>query len=70
MQQPTYCYSRFVLSDMHYAKKILPCRWNGESLRESIKRHEHFLALHLHLKPGMKVKLFITFLNLHVILLY
>jgi len=30
-------------------------RWNGESLRESIKRHEHFLALHLHLKPGMKV---------------
>ncbi|KAG0614044.1 hypothetical protein M758_6G147300 [Ceratodon purpureus] len=30
-------------------------RWRGESLRESIKRHEHFLALHLQLKPGMKV---------------
>ncbi|XP_024395494.1 cycloartenol-C-24-methyltransferase 1 [Physcomitrium patens] len=30
-------------------------RWRGETLRESIKRHEHFLALHLHLKPGMKV---------------
>uniref|UniRef100_A0A453J4G3 Methyltransferase n=1 Tax=Aegilops tauschii subsp. strangulata TaxID=200361 RepID=A0A453J4G3_AEGTS len=29
--------------------------WNGESLRESIKRHEHFLALQLELKPGMKV---------------
>nr|APF46946.1 (S)-adenosyl-L-methionine sterol-C24-methyltransferase 2 [Paris polyphylla] len=30
-------------------------RWNGESLRESIKRHEHFLALQLGLKSGMKV---------------
>uniref|UniRef100_A0A0D6R152 Methyltransferase n=1 Tax=Araucaria cunninghamii TaxID=56994 RepID=A0A0D6R152_ARACU len=30
-------------------------RWKGESLRESIKRHEHFLALQLCLKPGMKV---------------
>ncbi|KAG6478497.1 cycloartenol-C-24-methyltransferase 1-like isoform X2 [Zingiber officinale] len=30
-------------------------RWKGESLRESIKRHEHFLALQLALKPGMKV---------------
>ncbi|XP_065001643.1 cycloartenol-C-24-methyltransferase 1-like isoform X1 [Musa acuminata AAA Group] len=30
-------------------------RWKGESLRESIKRHEHFLALQLGLKPGMKV---------------
>ncbi|XP_021280016.1 cycloartenol-C-24-methyltransferase 1-like [Herrania umbratica] len=30
-------------------------RWNGESLRESIKRHEHFLALQLGLKPGHKV---------------
>ncbi|THU71639.1 hypothetical protein C4D60_Mb04t03570 [Musa balbisiana] len=29
-------------------------RWKGESLRESIKRHEHFLALQLGLKPGMK----------------
>ncbi|KAK7263902.1 hypothetical protein RJT34_31501 [Clitoria ternatea] len=27
----------------------------GESLRESIKRHEHFLALQLGLKPGQKV---------------
>lgn len=31
------------------------CRWKGESLRESIKRHEHFLALQLGLKPGQKV---------------
>ncbi|XP_073023292.1 cycloartenol-C-24-methyltransferase isoform X1 [Primulina eburnea] len=30
-------------------------RWKGESLRESIKRHEHFLALQLALKPGQKV---------------
>ncbi|GAB2232755.1 hypothetical protein Droror1_Dr00011809 [Drosera rotundifolia] len=30
-------------------------RWNGESLRESIKRHEHFLALQLALKPGQNV---------------
>ncbi|PPS18348.1 hypothetical protein GOBAR_AA02227 [Gossypium barbadense] len=29
-------------------------RWNGESLKESIKRHEHFLALQLGLKPGHK----------------
>ncbi|OMP10056.1 Methyltransferase type 11 [Corchorus olitorius] len=31
-------------------------RWIGESLRESIKRHEHFLALQLGLKPGHKVR--------------
>jgi sterol 24-C-methyltransferase len=30
-------------------------RLKGESLRESIKRHEHFLALQLGLKPGQKV---------------
>ncbi|MQL73959.1 hypothetical protein Taro_006325 [Colocasia esculenta] len=30
-------------------------RFKGESLRESIKRHEHFLALQLGLKRGMKV---------------
>lgn len=30
-------------------------RWKGESLKESIKRHEHFLALQLGLKPGHKV---------------
>lgn len=30
-------------------------RWKGESLRESIKRHEHFLALQLGLRPGHKV---------------
>ncbi|XP_042491736.1 cycloartenol-C-24-methyltransferase-like [Macadamia integrifolia] len=30
-------------------------RWEGESLRESIKRHEHFLALQLGLKPKQKV---------------
>ncbi|KAL8098364.1 hypothetical protein AgCh_031212 [Apium graveolens] len=29
--------------------------WKTESLRESIKRHEHFLALQLDLKPGQKV---------------
>ncbi|XP_030926837.1 cycloartenol-C-24-methyltransferase-like isoform X3 [Quercus lobata] len=29
--------------------------WKGESLRESIKRHEHFIALQLDLKPGQKV---------------
>ncbi|KAK4414483.1 Cycloartenol-C-24-methyltransferase [Sesamum alatum] len=30
-------------------------RWKGESLKESIKRHEHFLALQLALKRGQKV---------------
>lgn len=30
-------------------------RWKTESLRESIKRHEHFLALQLGLKSGQKV---------------
>ncbi|KAG8080936.1 hypothetical protein GUJ93_ZPchr0007g4310 [Zizania palustris] len=30
-------------------------RWKGESLHESIRRYEHFLALQLGLKPGMKV---------------
>ncbi|XP_062175324.1 cycloartenol-C-24-methyltransferase-like [Alnus glutinosa] len=30
-------------------------RWKGESLQESIKRHEHFLSLQLGLKPGQKV---------------
>ncbi|XVE57036.1 hypothetical protein DITRI_Ditri04bG0059300 [Diplodiscus trichospermus] len=30
-------------------------RWNGESLREGMKRHEHFIALQLGLKPGDKV---------------
>ncbi|KAH9774422.1 cycloartenol-C-24-methyltransferase [Citrus sinensis] len=30
-------------------------RWKGESLQESIKRHEHFLALQLGLKSGQKV---------------
>ncbi|KAL3622540.1 Cycloartenol-C-24-methyltransferase 1 [Castilleja foliolosa] len=30
-------------------------RWKGESLQESLKRHEHFLALQLGLKPGQKV---------------
>ncbi|KAL6569946.1 Cycloartenol-C-24-methyltransferase [Orobanche minor] len=30
-------------------------RWKVESLQESIKRHEHFLALQLGLKPGQKV---------------
>ncbi|KAL8142799.1 hypothetical protein V2J09_015831 [Rumex salicifolius] len=30
-------------------------RWKNESLRESIKRHEHFLALQLGIKPGYKV---------------
>ncbi|KAI3739082.1 hypothetical protein L2E82_29473 [Cichorium intybus] len=30
-------------------------RWKGESLSESIKRHEHFFALQLGLKAGQKV---------------
>ncbi|TKY67969.1 Cycloartenol-C-24-methyltransferase protein [Spatholobus suberectus] len=30
-------------------------RWKRESLQESIKRHEHFIALQLGLKPGQKV---------------
>nr|GMD39792.1 Cycloartenol-C-24-methyltransferase [Ipomoea batatas] len=30
-------------------------RWKGESLQESIKRHEHFIALQLGLRPGQKV---------------
>ncbi|ERN00849.1 cycloartenol-C-24-methyltransferase [Amborella trichopoda] len=30
-------------------------RWKGESFRESLKRYEHFIALQLGLKPGMKV---------------
>ena len=38
---------------------IFLSRWNGESLRESIKRHEHFLALQLDLKPGHKVRVFL-----------
>ncbi|KAJ6803821.1 cycloartenol-C-24-methyltransferase 1 isoform X1 [Iris pallida] len=40
----------------HFAhSQLCPCRWQGESLRESIKRHEHFLALQLGLKSAMKV---------------
>lgn len=30
-------------------------RWKGESLRESMKRYEHFIALQLGLKSGQKV---------------
>jgi sterol 24-C-methyltransferase len=30
-------------------------RFNGETFAESIARHEHFLALYLGLRPGMKV---------------
>ncbi|XP_062212772.1 cycloartenol-C-24-methyltransferase 1-like isoform X2 [Phragmites australis] len=30
-------------------------RWHGETIRESIKRHQHFMALQLGLKKGMKV---------------
>ncbi|KAI8556483.1 hypothetical protein RHMOL_Rhmol05G0256400 [Rhododendron molle] len=30
-------------------------RWKGESLKEGIKRQEHFIALQLCLKPGQKV---------------
>jgi sterol 24-C-methyltransferase len=30
-------------------------RWRGESHGESIRRHEHYLALRLGLKPGDKV---------------
>ena len=31
-------------------------RWNGETHNESLKRHEHYLALKLQLKPGDKVR--------------
>lgn len=34
----------------HFAHRL-----HGESFRESIKRHEHYIALRLGLKPGMKV---------------
>lgn len=37
------------------SKYSISCRWKGESLQESIKRHEHFLALQLCVEPGMKV---------------
>ncbi|KAL8129186.1 hypothetical protein V2J09_018341 [Rumex salicifolius] len=30
-------------------------RWKEETIRESLKRHEHFLASHLELQPGHKV---------------
>ncbi|XP_061375197.1 cycloartenol-C-24-methyltransferase-like [Gastrolobium bilobum] len=30
-------------------------RWKGESFGESIKRHEHFIALQLGLRPGQKI---------------
>ena len=30
-------------------------RWKGKSFQESIKHHEHFLALHICLNPRMKV---------------
>nr|GMD29742.1 cycloartenol-C-24-methyltransferase [Ipomoea batatas] len=29
--------------------------WKGESLQESLKRHQHFVALQLNLKPGQTV---------------
>ncbi|XP_028776328.1 cycloartenol-C-24-methyltransferase-like [Neltuma alba] len=35
---------------LHFAS-----RWKGETFRESIKRHEHFIALQLGFKPGQKV---------------
>ncbi|KAI5057579.1 hypothetical protein GOP47_0027981 [Adiantum capillus-veneris] len=34
----------------HFASRLY-----GETFQESIKRHEHYIALHLGLKPGMKV---------------
>lgn len=34
----------------HFAR-----RWKGESLREGMKRHEHFITSQLALRPGMKV---------------
>ena len=47
----------------HFAR-----RFKGESFTESIARSEHFLALRLGLKPGMKVLVFffffLTFLSL------
>jgi SAM-dependent methyltransferase len=37
------------------ASGISPCRVRNESLRESIRRHEHFLALKLGLRQGDRV---------------
>ncbi|RWW61372.1 hypothetical protein BHE74_00031573, partial [Ensete ventricosum] len=39
----------------NYGDMVCYIHRQGESLRESIKRHEHFLALQVGLKPGMKV---------------
>jgi sterol 24-C-methyltransferase len=38
-------------------------RWQGETLRESLKRHEHFLALQLGLKKGMKVNVILLLIT-------
>lgn len=49
-------YLLFVILVLVLKSISLTFRWKGESLRESIKRHEHFLALQLELKPGYKVR--------------
>ncbi|EPS74599.1 hypothetical protein M569_00156, partial [Genlisea aurea] len=49
------CVPQEEISKTLWDYKTLGNRWKGESLNESIKRHEHFLALQLGLKPGQKV---------------
>ncbi|KAL3647009.1 hypothetical protein CASFOL_009181 [Castilleja foliolosa] len=46
-----------VFAEIFLGKPLFKGRteWKGESLQESLKRHEHFLALQLGLKPGQKV---------------
>ncbi|XP_028783812.1 cycloartenol-C-24-methyltransferase-like isoform X1 [Neltuma alba] len=46
----TGAYEAYWGESLHFAS-----RWKGETLRESIKRHEHFIAMQLGLKPGQKV---------------
>ncbi|RRT73997.1 hypothetical protein B296_00019598 [Ensete ventricosum] len=46
----------------NYGDMVCYIHRQGESLRESIKRHEHFLALQVGLKPGMKVYLHSPFI--------
>ncbi|RZR79614.1 hypothetical protein BHM03_00005386 [Ensete ventricosum] len=49
----------------NYGDMVCYIHRQGESLRESIKRHEHFLALQVGLKPGMKVYLHSPFIFIY-----
>lgn len=55
-------FSHLVITTYYFIHPFA-CRWKGESLQESIKRHEHFLALQLGLKPGQKVWLAYVIIN-------